>query len=79
MLNRNSSLSDLQALKSGQLPADLQILDDKTGANTAKGEDEETVPSNQNELDIKWKNPKEQQQKGDELAPDGTGMRNVMC
>lgn len=63
-------LSDLQALKSGQIPADFQILDDKTGANTAKGEeDEEMVASNQNEGDVEQKDSEEQEQKGDEAAP----------
>ncbi|KAK4773547.1 hypothetical protein SAY87_028566 [Trapa incisa] len=58
-----------KALKSGQLPADLQILDDKTGVSTVKGEDVEMVSSNQNEVDVQQKDSMEQEQKDDEPAP----------
>ncbi|KAK4791196.1 hypothetical protein SAY86_031609 [Trapa natans] len=60
---------DLQALKSGQLPADLQIFDDKTGADTGKGEDVEMVSSNQNEVDAQKKDSLGQEQNEDEPAP----------
>ncbi|XP_031400076.1 U2 small nuclear ribonucleoprotein A' [Punica granatum] len=58
-----------KALKTGQLPADLLIFDDKIASNTAKGEDEEMVPSSQNEADVQQKKSEEQEQKGDEAAP----------
>ncbi|KAK4780608.1 hypothetical protein SAY87_016714 [Trapa incisa] len=58
-----------KALKSGQLPADLQIFDDKTGADTGKGEDVEMVSSNQNEVDAQQKDSLGQEQNEDEPAP----------
>jgi U2 small nuclear ribonucleoprotein A' len=58
---------DVQALKSGQLPADLKTLDDDTGANVVKQKDENMVSNIQNEADGE---PNDMEvQRNDEPAP----------
>jgi U2 small nuclear ribonucleoprotein A' len=58
---------DEQALKSGQLPADLKTLDEDTGANVVKQKDENMVSNNQNEADGEPNDVEEQ--RNDEPAP----------
>ena len=56
-----------QALKTGQLPADLKIPGDDKGANVVKGKDEKTVSDIQNESDVELDNVEEE--KNEEPAP----------
>ncbi|KAL6190721.1 hypothetical protein ACLB2K_037115 [Fragaria x ananassa] len=56
-----------QALKSGQLPADLKIMDDDTPTNTGKDKDDEIVVTNENEANAEVKDVEEQ--KNNESEP----------
>ncbi|GAV75268.1 LRR_8 domain-containing protein [Cephalotus follicularis] len=56
-----------KALKSGLLPADLQIPDHDSGTNTAKEIDDKMVSDDQNEVDVEPNN--EEEQRNDEPAP----------
>ncbi|XP_061993130.1 U2 small nuclear ribonucleoprotein A' [Rosa rugosa] len=49
-----------QALKSGQLPADLKILDEDTPMNTVKDKDDEMAVTNENEANVEVKDVEEQ-------------------
>lgn len=57
----------MQALKSGQLPADLKILDDDTPTNIVKDNDDEMVVTNENEADAKVND--EEEHKNNEAEP----------
>ncbi|XP_004297006.1 PREDICTED: U2 small nuclear ribonucleoprotein A'-like [Fragaria vesca subsp. vesca] len=56
-----------QALKSGQLPADLKIMDDDTPTDTGKDKDDEMVVTNENEANAEVKDVEEQ--KNNESEP----------
>ncbi|KAL6193499.1 hypothetical protein ACLB2K_034583 [Fragaria x ananassa] len=56
-----------QALKSGQLPADLKIMDDDTSTDTGKDKDDEMVVTNENEANAEVKDVEEQ--KNNESEP----------
>lgn len=56
-----------QALKSGQLPADLKILDEDTPTNIVKDNDDEMVVTNENEADAKVND--EEEHKNNEAEP----------
>lgn len=57
----------VQALKSGQLPADLKIMDDDTPTDTGKDKDDEMVVTNENEANAEVKDVEEQ--KNNESEP----------
>lgn len=56
-----------QALKSGQLPADLKILDDDTPTNIVIDNNDEMAGTNENEADAKVND--EEEQKNNEAEP----------
>lgn len=57
----------MQALKSGQLPADLKILDDDTPTNIVIDNNDEMAGTNENEADAKVND--EEEQKNNEAEP----------
>lgn len=57
----------MQALKSGQLPADLKILDDDTPTSIVIDNNDEMAGTNENEADAKVND--EEEQKNNEAEP----------